>query len=334
MTLDAWWRLQRTWLPGALAAAFGVWPAAAQQLKPAASYPEKPVRLIVTFAPGASNDILARLVGGKLADKWGQNFVIDNRPGGGGAIGVNAVVKAAPDGYTLLLANSGPSVGAPMLAREPSYSPFDFTQIVYIGYAPLVILANPSFAPKNPKELIDYAKANPGKLSWGSSGTGSSPHIAILLFQTATGVDVTHIPYKGAVQNMTDLIGGQINLIYTTTVSSEPQIKANRVRGIGVAAPRRVTLLPNVPTLAEYGIRDAEAGIWYGLQGPKGMPGAVVDKLNREVNTALGMADVKARLDQLGFEQAGGPPEDFDKVVKNEVAKLDKLLKAGLIKKE
>lgn len=308
-------------------------PAAAQK-NAAADYPNRPVRLIVTFAPGASNDILARLIGGKLADEWGQNFVIDNRPGAGGAIAVNAVVKAAPDGYTLLLANSGPSVGTPMLAQNPSYSPFDFTQIVYIGYAPLVILANLSFAPKNPKELIEYAKANPAKISWGSSGTGSSPHIAILLFQAATGTDVTHIPYKGAVQNMTDLIGGQINLIYTTTVSSEPQIKANRVRGIGVAAAKRVSMLPNVPTLAEFGIKDAEAGIWYGLQGPRGMPRAVVDKLNREVNKALGMADVKARLDQLGFEPAGGTPEDFDKVVKSEVAKLDKLLKAGMIKKE
>jgi tripartite-type tricarboxylate transporter receptor subunit TctC len=327
-------KLQRTRVVLALAATLGVSSAAAQQAKSQAGYPDKPVRLIVTFAPGASNDILARLIGGKLVDEWGQNFVIDNRPGGGGTIGVNAVVKAAPDGYTLLLANSGPSVGAPMLAHEPAYSPFDFTQIVYIGYAPLVILANPSFPPRNPKELIDYARANPGRISWGSSGTGSSPHIAILLFQSATGVDVTHIPYKGAVQNMTDLIGGQINLIYTTTVSSEPQIKANRVRGIGVAAPRRVSLLPAVPTLAEFGIKDAEAGIWYGLQGPKGMPRAIVDKLNREVNKALVMPDVKARLDQLGFEPAGGPPEDFDKVVKNEVAKLDKLLKAGLIKKE
>src|SRR5688572_26412298 len=219
-----------------------VTPGAAQK-NAATDYPTRPVRLIVTFAPGASNDILARLIGGKLGDEWGQNFVIDNRPGAGGAIGVHAVVKAAPDGYTLLLANSGPSVGAPMLAQNPTYSPFDFTQIVYIGYAPLVILANPSFAPRTPKELIDYAKTNPGKISWGSSGTGTSPHIAILLFQAATGTDVTHIPYKGAVQNMTDLIGGQINLIYTTTVSSEPQIKANRVRGIAVAAPKRVAML-------------------------------------------------------------------------------------------
>jgi len=322
-------RLGMTMLAGLLATTD-----AFAQKNAATDYPDRPVRFIVTFAPGASNDILARLIGGKLADAWGQNFVVDNRPGGGGAIGVNAVAKATPDGYTLLLANSGPSVGAPMLSLKPLYSPLDFTQIVYIGYAPLLILANNAFAPRTPKDLVDYAKANPAKISWGSSGPGSSPHIAILLFQTATGTDVTHIPYKGAVQNMTDLIGGQINLIYTTMVSSEPQIKANRVRAIGVAAHKRMGLLPNVPTLAEFGIRDAEAGIWYGLQGPKGMPRAVVDRLNREVNAALGMSDVKARFDQLGFEAAGGTPEDFDRVVKNEVAKLEKLLKAGLIKKE
>ena len=308
-------------------------PAMAQK-DPAPGYPNKPVRVIVTFSPGASNDILARLIGGKLADAWGQNFLVDNRPGAGGAIGAATVAKGTPDGHTLLLANSGPSVGVPMLAKEPMYSPLEFTNIVFIGYAPLVILSNLNFPPRNPKDLVNYAKANPGKATWGSSGTGGSPHIGILLFQAATGTDVIHVPYKGAVQNMSDLIGGQINMIYTTTVSSEPQIKANRVRGIGVASDKRVTLLPDVPTLAEYGIKGAEARIWYGLQGPPGMPAGVVAKLNQAVNHALTMPDVKARLDQLGFEVAGGTPKEFDAVVKDEVAKLTKLMKAGMLKKE
>ena len=325
---------QPAWLAGALAAMCAIAPAVAQQGNPAGSYPEKPVRLIVTFAPGASNDILARLIGGKLVDAWGQNFIIDNRPGAGGAIGAATVAKGVPDGYTLLLANSGPSVSAPMIAKEPLYGPRDFTSIVFIGYAPLVILANLSFAPKTPKELVDFAKANPGMTTWGSSGTGTSPHIAILLFQAATGVNVTHIPYKGAAQNMTDLIGGQINVIYTTTVSSEPQIKANRVRGIGVANAGRISLLPNVPTLAEFGIKGAEARIWYGLQGPPGMPAAIVRKLNMEVNKALKMPDVRARLDQLGFEITGGPPQDFEAVVQDEIRKIETLLKAGMLQKE
>ena len=295
------------------------------------AYPDRPVRLIVTFAPGASNDILARLIGSKLTEAWGQNIIVDNRAGAGGAIGASTVARAAPDGHTLLLANSGPSVGTPLLTRNASYSPHEFTNIVYIGYAPLVILAHPGFPPRNPKELVEYAKSNPAKISWGSSGNGTSPHIAILLFQAATGTNVTHVPYKGAAQNMTDLLARQIEVIYTTTVSSEPQIKAGRVRGIAVASGRRVRLLPDVPTLAEYGIRDAEAQIWYGLQGPPKLAAGIVNKLNGEVNKALQMPDVKARLDQLGFEIAGGSPKVFDDVVKQEIARIQKLLKAGLL---
>jgi tripartite-type tricarboxylate transporter receptor subunit TctC len=308
-------------------------PTFAAQQDRAADYPSRPVRLIVTFAPGASNDILARLIGGKLAEAGGQNFIVDNRAGAGGAIGASTVAKATPDGHTLLLANSGPSVGNPLLTKNASYSPRDFTNIVYIGYAPLVILANLGFAPKTPKELVDYAKANPGKVTWGSSGVGTSPHIAILLFQSATGTSVTHVPYKGAAPNMADLLARQIDVIYTTTVSSEPQIRANRVRGIAVASAKRVRLLPDVPTLGEFGIRNAEAQIWYGLQGPLKMPAPIVGKLNAEVNKALQMADVKARLDQLGFEIAGGSPGDFDAVVKAEIARIEKLLAAGSLQK-
>jgi tripartite-type tricarboxylate transporter receptor subunit TctC len=315
----------------ALAAALLPHAATAAQQDAAGGYPDRPVRLIVTFAPGASNDILARLIGSKLTEAWGQSIIVDNRAGAGGAIGASTVARAAPDGHTLLLANSGPSVGTPLLTKNASYSPHDFTNIVYIGYAPLVILAHPGFAPKNPKELVEYAKANPGKISWGSSGNGTSPHIAILLFQTATGTNVTHIPYKGAAPNMADLLARQLDVIYTTTVSSEPQIKAGRVRGIAVASTQRVRLLPDVPTLAEYGIRNAEAQIWYGLQGPLKMQPAVVNKLNGEVKKALQMSDVKARLDQLGFEIAGGSPNAFDNVVKQEIARIQKLVKAGLL---
>ena len=318
-------------LTAGLASIFFALHAGAATQESGAGYPNKPVRLVVTFAPGASNDILARLIGAKLTDAWGQNIIVDNRAGAGGAIGATTVARAAPDGHTLLLANSGPSVGAPLLTRNASYSPRDFTNIVYVGYAPLVILANLGFAPKTPKELVDYAKTNPGKISWGSSGTGTSPHIAILLFQAATGTNVTHIPYKGAAPNMADLLARQIDVIYTTTVSSEPQIKANRVRGIAVASAKRVRLLPDVPTLAEFGIRNADAQIWYGIQGPLRMPAGVVNKLNTEVNRALQMADVKARLDQLGFEIAGGSPAEFDAVVRNEISRIEKLLKAGLL---
>jgi len=300
----------------------------------ARDYPNKPVRWVVPFTPGASNDIIARLMGAKLGEAWGQQFIIDNRPGAGGAVGAETVAKASPDGYTLLLANPGPSVNTPLLLKSSLYRVGDFMPIVFIGYAPLIILTNPSFPVRNPRELIDYAKANPGKLNWGSSGNGSSLHIGLALLQAATGIKVQHVPYKGSGPAITDLIAGQIQAMHTTTVSAESQIKAGRVRVVGVASAKRVSLLPDVPTLAESGIKDAEAIVWFGMSGPPGLPRAIVDKLNREVNKALTLPDVKQRLDQLGLEVQGGTPQEFAAFIRNEAAKVSRLIKAGLLHAE
>lgn len=304
------------------------------QAEAAKNYPTRPVRWVVPFTPGASNDIIARLIGQKLSEAWGQQFVVDNRPGAGGAVGAETVAKAPPDGYTLILANPGPNVNTPLMMKKPLYKVEDFTPIVFIGYAPLIIIAHPNFQPRNPKELLAFAKANPGKVNWGSSGNGSSLHIGLALFQGATGTDVVHVPYKGAAPAITDTVSGQINLMYTTTVSGETQIKAGRVKVIGVAAEKRVALLPDVPTLAESGIKDAEALVWFGMAGPPKMPRALVDKLNGQVNKSLALPDVKPRLDQLGLEVAGGSPEDFDRFIRKEAAKVSKLIKAGLLKTE
>lgn len=300
----------------------------------AASYPSRPVRWVVPFTPGASNDIIARLFGQKLTESLGQQFVVDNRPGAGGSVGADTVAKALPDGYTLLLANPGPSVNTPMLLKKPLYKADDFTNIVFIGYAPLLILANPKFPANNPKELLAYAKANPGKVSWGSSGNGSSLHIGLALFQAATGVDVVHVPYKGSGPAMLDAISGQIQVMHTTTVSAETQIKAGRLKVLGLASAKRSPLLPDVPTLAESGIKDAEAIVWFGMSGPPKLPRAIVEKLNAQVNKTLALPDVKQRLDQLGLEVQGGTPEAFDAFVKKETAKVQRLVKAGLLKVE
>jgi tripartite-type tricarboxylate transporter receptor subunit TctC len=300
----------------------------------AGNYPNRPVRWVVPFTPGASNDIIARLVGQKLGDAWGQQFVIDNRPGAGGAIGAETVAKSVPDGYTLILANPGPSVNTPLMLKRTTYKVDDFTNIVFIGYAPLLILANPKFPPNNPKELLAYVKANPGKVSWGSSGNGSSLHIGLALFQGATGADVVHVPYKGSGPAIIDTVSGQIQAMHTTTVSAEAQIKSGRVKVIGVAAAKRSPLLPDVPTLAESGIKDAEAIVWFGMAGPPKLPRPIVEKLNAQVNKILAMPDVKQRLDQLGLEVAGGKPEEFDAFVKKEAAKVARLIKAGLLKVE
>ena len=308
------------WIPAATAAG--------------ADYPSKAVRWVVPFTPGASNDIIARLIAAKLGDAWGQQFIIDNRPGAGGLVGADTVAKAAPDGYTLLLSNPGPNVNAPLLTKRSPYKVDDFAPIIFIGYAPLLILANPAFPPKNPKELLDYLKANPGKVNWGSSGNGSSLHIGLALFQAATGVNVTHVPYKGSAPAITDVMAGQIQLMHTTTVSAEAQIKSGRVRVIGVASPKRIALLPDVPTLAESGIKDAEAIVWFGMSAPAKTPRPIIDKLNLEANRILGLPDVKKRLDELGLEIQGGTPEQFSAFIKKETERLNKLIKMGALTPE
>jgi len=313
----------------ALAAASVAW---AQN--PAAGYPDKPVRWIVPFPPGASNDLIARLIGQKLTDAWGQQFVIDNRAGAGGSVGAETVARAAPDGHTLLLSNPGPSVNNVLMRKNPLYRINDFTPVVWIGYAPLIIVANPSFPPKNARELADYAKANPGKVNWGSSGPGSSLHIGLAVFQAATGVNVVHVPYKGAAPALTDVVGGQINLMYTTSVTGEAQIKAGRIKVLGVADAKRTPVLPEVQTLAEQGIRNAEANVWFGMSAPAGTQRSIIDKLNREVNRALDLADVRQRLDQLGLVVAGGTTEKFDAFIKSEAGRLAKLIKIGAVQVE
>jgi tripartite-type tricarboxylate transporter receptor subunit TctC len=327
-------KLKRMGAAALTIALFATVDASAAQGDPAGNYPSRPVRWVVPFTPGASNDIIARLVGQKLTEAWGQQFIVDNRPGAGGAVGAETVAKAVPDGYTLLLANPGPSVNTPLMLKKPLYRVEVFTNIVFIGYAPLLILANPKFPPNNPKELLAYAKSNPGKVSWGSSGNGSSLHIGLALFQGATGVDVVHVPYKGSGPALIDTVSGQIQVMHTTTVSAESQIKSNRVKVIGVASAKRIALLPDVPTLAESGIKDAEAIVWFGMSGPPKLPRAIVEKLNNQVNKILTLPDVKQRLDQLGLEVAGGKPEEFDAFVRKEAAKVTRLIKAGLLKTE
>ena len=319
---------------GAMCGAF-IAHASAQPAKNAASaYPDKPVRWVVPFTPGASNDIIARLIALKLGEAWGQQFIIDNRPGAGGLIGADTVAKASPDGYTLLLANPGPNVNSPLLSKNSPFTVDDFAPVIFFGYVPLLILANPALPVRNPKELLEYLKVNHGKINWGSSGTGSSLHIGLAVLQAAIGVKVTHVPYKGSAPALTDLIGGQIQFMHTTTVSAEAQIKAGRVRVVALASPKRQALLPDVPTLAEAGIRDAEAIVWFGMAAPAKTPRAIIDKLNAESNRILLMPDVKRRLDELGLEVQGGSPEQFGAFIKKEADRLQKLISDGALTRE
>lgn len=300
----------------------------------AKDYPSRPVRWVVPFPPGASNDIIGRLLGQKLTEAWGQQFVVDNRPGAGGLIGGDVVAKSSPDGHTLLLANPAPNVNSVLMHKQPPYRINDLAPVVWIGYAPLIIVANPRFPPNSAKELVDYARSNPGKANWASSGVGSSLHIGLAVFQMATGANVTHVPYKGTAPALTDIVGGNIQLMYTTSVSAEAQIKAGRVKVLGIAAKKRQAVLPDVATFEEQGVRNAEAIVWFGMAAPAKTPRPVVEKLNREVNKALQLADVRQRLDQLGLEVEGGTIEKFDAFVRSEAARLAGLIKAGAVKVE
>jgi tripartite-type tricarboxylate transporter receptor subunit TctC len=300
----------------------------------AKDYPKRPVRWIIPFTPGASNDIIGRLVAGKLSEALGQQFIIDNRPGAGGIVGAETVARANPDGYTLLLTNPGPSVNNILLRKDPPYRMSDFVPIVWMGYTPFYIMASLSFPPRTAREIVDYAKANPGKVSWASSGIGTGPHIALAVFQLSTGINVVHVPYKGTVQPLIDMVGGQIHLLSTTTVSAEAQIKAGRIRVVAAQSKKRTPVMPHIATLEEQGIRNAEAIVWFGMSAPAKTPRPILEKLNREVNRVLQLADVKQRLDQLGLEIEGGTPEKFDAFMKSEAARLTGLIKAGAVQVE
>ncbi|HUR89119.1 MAG TPA: tripartite tricarboxylate transporter substrate binding protein, partial [Ramlibacter sp.] len=297
-------------------------------------YPNKPVRLVVPFAPGASTDTLARLIGQKLAESLGQQFITDNRPGAGGAIGAETVARAAPDGYTLMLANPGPLLNNALLRRKPPYAYTDFAAIVYIGSTPTILVANPKFPPNDVKELVAYAKTNPGKATWGSSGVSSNPHVALELLKKATGVHITHVPYKGSAPALTDTVGGQIDGLYTTTVTAEAMIRSGRAKVLGIAGPRRIALLPNVATLVEQGITGADILLWIGLVTTAKVPRPIIEKLNAEMNRTLQMPDVKQRFDQLGMDVEGGTPARFEKFIRAQAEALQGLIKAGVLPME
>jgi tripartite-type tricarboxylate transporter receptor subunit TctC len=300
----------------------------------AAGFPARPVRWVVGFTPGASNDVIARTVGSRLAEVWGQQVIIDNRPGAAGMIGGEIVARSVPDGYTLLLATGGPNTIAPQLMRKPPYRVDDFEYVSVVAYTPLLIVVTPALAAKTPRELVEYLKANPGKTNWGSAGVGSSPHVGLATLEYATGTRMTHVPYKGAAAALIDVASGQIDAMITSAASAEAAIRSNRVRVIAVAGPKRVPVIPDVPTLAESGIKDGDSLVWFGMAAPLKTPQAVVRKLNAGVTHALSNPDVQRRLTDLGMEIVGGSPEAATKFVREEAGRIRSLLQAGVLKQE
>jgi len=292
----------------------------------AQNYPNKVVRSIVPFTPGASTDSVARLMGQKLSEAWGQQVIIENRGGAGGGIGTEMVVRAEPDGYTQLITNQG-SILNVLLRKDATYAVDDIVPVIEFGYSPLIIVVNRTFPANNLKELVAYAKANPGKVLVGSSGTNSNPHIALEVFKIATGTDIVHVPYRGSGPSLNDAVAGTISGTYTTTVSAEGLIKSGQLKVLGVAGPKRSNVIPEVPTFAEQGITTADANVWIGMFVPAKTPRPIIDKLNRDANRTLQAQDVRARFAQWGLEVQGGTPEAFSQVIKTEVDRINQLVK-------
>lgn len=292
------------------------------------NYPTKPVRLIVPFPPAGTTDILARAVAQKLSETWGQQVVVDNHPGAGGNIGSDLVAKAAPDGYTLLMGTVGTHAINPSLYSKMPYDHVkDFVPVILVAGVPNVLVVNPSLPVKSVRELIDYAKANPGKLNFASSGNGTSIHLSGELFKTMTGVQMTHVPYKGSSPALTDLMGGQVQLMFDNLPSSLSFIKAGKLRALAVTSSQRSATLPELPTLAESGLPGFEASSWFGVLAPAGTPKEIVDKINGAVAAWLATPEAKEKLLAQGAIAAGGPPDAFVKHIAAETTKWAKVVK-------
>ncbi len=299
-------------------------------------YPSKPIRLVVPFTPGGSTDILARSIGQKLTEAWGQPVIIDNVPGAGGSIGADRVAKAAADGYTLLMGHIGTLAVNPSLYPHLPYDPVkDFAPVAWVARVPNVLVVNPSVRAGTAKELVALAKAKPGQLAYGSGGNGSAANLATEYFKLETGTSILHIPYRGTAPAVTDILGGQIQVLFTGAPAVIGQIKSGQLRALGVSSPQRLDALPEVPTLAEAtGIKGFEADQWYGVVAPAGTPRDVVAKLNAQINAALASPELKARLGNEGAIATPTTPEAFGQLIARELARWKPVIQGGRVKAE
>jgi len=291
----------------------------------AVDYPTRPVRWIVGYPPGGTTDILARLIGQYLSDKLGQQFVVENKPGAGNNIGTEAVVHAPPDGYTVLLVNPANGINTSLYKKLPFNFPRDIAPVGGIARVPNVMEVNPNVPAKTVAEFIAYAKANPGKVNMASSGNGTSVHLSGELFMAMTGVKMTHVPYRGAAPALTDMIAGQVHVLFDNLPSSIEHIKGGTLRALAVTTEARSDALPGIPTVAET-VPGYEASAWFGMGAPKDTPPEIIAVLNKAINEALADPTMQARLADLGGAPMGGTPADFGKVMADEVAKWKKVV--------
>jgi len=292
----------------------------------AQNYPSKPIRLVVPFPAGGATDIFARAVSQKLGEKLGTTIVVDNKPGAGGTIGSDIAAKAAPDGYVLLLATSSThSIGPSFGGKLPYDAVADFTPISHVGNAPSIMLVPNTSPAKTVKEWVDYARKNPGRLNYASSGNGTVVHLGTEYFKAQAGVYMVHIPYRGTALAIPDLVSGKLDVLFDSLPSGLPHVKEGRLRALGITSAKRSALLPDLPAIAET-VPGYETVTWFGLYGPKGMPADLVNRLSAGINQALQDADVKERLARLGIEPVGGTPQQFAAMATADRAKWKKII--------
>jgi tripartite-type tricarboxylate transporter receptor subunit TctC len=300
----------------------------------AQSWPAKPVRLVVSFAPGGANDILGRAIAQQLTEQFGQQVVVENRAGAGGAVGTEFVAKAPPDGYTLLLGTSSAFAIIPHLSKPNYDAQKDFAPIAPFATLNYVILAHPSVPVKTVKDLVALAKKSPGRFNFASSGNGSAPHLAVELFNAQAGIKLVHIPYKGGAPALTALMGGEVDLMFDTFITALPHVKSGRTRPLAVTSARRAATFPDLPTVAESGLPGYEAGNWFALFAPAGTPSPIIDRAAQAVAKATAASAFRERLAAQGAEPMTGTPESLAALVKTESARFARLIRDAAIRAE
>ena len=299
----------------------------------AQNYPTKPLRIVIAQAPGSATDVISRVVGNRLGETLGQSIVVDARPGAGGVLGTNIAAHSPADGYTLFMGNNSTHGSNPALYSKLPYDAIkDFTPIIYVAATPYVLSVHPSMPVKSLKELIAFAKARPGQINYASAGNGSTHHFSGELLKALAGIDIVHVPYKGSTPALGALVAGEVSMMFSNVADTQPLIKANRIRSIAVTADKRTPAMPEVPTMAEAGLKDFRVFSWFGLMAPADTPAAIITRLNAETVKVLLRPDVKAALNAQGLEVISGTPEQFGNHIKTEIARMTKIAQSAGIK--
>jgi len=298
----------------------------------AGEYPEKPIRIVVPYPPGGFNDTLARTLGQKLTEAWKQPAVVENRPGGGTTIGTSLVARAAPDGYTLLIVSFAYAVNPSLYTALPYDSARDLVPVSQAGATPNMLVVNPSLPAKTLKELMSLARFRPGRLNYASAGNGSSNHLSMELFKSMTTLNLVHVPYKGSVPAVTDLLGGQVDAMFDNVPNVIQHVRAGKLRALAVSGLERSPLAPDIPTVAEAGVPGLDVSVWFGVAAPAGTPAPVIAKLNAEINRILKMPDVVQLFEQQGVQPRGGTPQAFGELIRAQTEKWEKVVRdAGIV---